>query len=255
MLCLYLIPKQTPDRSFLLRESQRLSVMTIGKTIFCLAFSLLSSVLSQAAQPDYITYENKRMGTLEEPYLLRTYVPSLELDEEVLAHHSRGFPSPPLFTFQRSFVHERILRNDSRHSGRHQRKLRTSSGLCMGQHRMQVTLCLGKWIPRFGKPLGLSPKRSAQRQLLSPSFRAGLLQDTGETTSSNQWKATFRPSKLPREQAYSGTSRILLFDRWKDDHRYSQTRPSRSDSRGAIRFLEPIGCLALPRSKDFFRSH
>ena len=94
MLCLYLITKQTPYRSFLLRESQRLSVMTIGKTFFCLSFSLLSSVLLQAVQPDYITYENKRMGTIETPYLLRTYVPSLELDEEVLAHHSRGFPSP-----------------------------------------------------------------------------------------------------------------------------------------------------------------
>ena len=93
MLCLYLNPKQPPHR-FLLRESQRPSVMTIEKTIFCLSFSLLSAALLQAVQPDYITYENKRMGTLDTPYLLRTYVPSLELDEEVLAHHSRGFSSP-----------------------------------------------------------------------------------------------------------------------------------------------------------------
>ncbi len=68
--------------------------MTIGKPVLCLFFTFFFPLASKAAQPNYITYENKRMGTLEKPYLLRTYVPSLGLDDEVLSHHSRGFPSP-----------------------------------------------------------------------------------------------------------------------------------------------------------------
>jgi cytochrome c oxidase subunit 2 len=61
-----------------------------------LYFSLwvMVSLAAQAAYPDYITYDNKRMGTPEKPYILRTYIPNLELDDEVLSHHSRGFPSP-----------------------------------------------------------------------------------------------------------------------------------------------------------------
>jgi len=52
------------------------------------------SFVGQAAPPDYVTYDNKRMGTPEKPYILRTCIPNLELGDEVLSHHGRGFPSP-----------------------------------------------------------------------------------------------------------------------------------------------------------------
>ena len=68
--------------------------MTIVSSPLCVFFSFFLPLVLQAVHPDYLTYDNKRMGTVEKPYILRTYVPSRELDEEVLSHHSRGFPSP-----------------------------------------------------------------------------------------------------------------------------------------------------------------
>jgi cytochrome c2 len=68
--------------------------MAIHKQQLYSSLWVLASLLVQAAHPDYITYDNKRMGTPEKPYILRTYIPNLELGEEVLSHHSRGFPSP-----------------------------------------------------------------------------------------------------------------------------------------------------------------
>ena len=54
----------------------------------------IALLAAQVAHADYITYDNKRMGAPEKPYILRTYLPSLGLDDEVLSHHGRGFPSP-----------------------------------------------------------------------------------------------------------------------------------------------------------------
>ena len=196
--------------------------MTIGKPLLCLFFSFFLPLASKAAQPNYITYENKRMGTLEKPYLLRTYVPSLGLDDEVLSHHSRGFPSPRYSTSSGRLSTSGSYGTIPRHSGRHQRKLRSPVGLRMGYHRMQVTLRLGKRIPRYGEPLGFAPKREAKWKLFSPSIRASLLQGKGKTTFANQREASFRENKLLWKQAHQRASRFLLSSRWTDNHCFSR---------------------------------
>lgn len=43
---------------------------------------------------DYITYNNKPMGSLDKPFVLRTFVPNLDLEDEVTARHSRASTSP-----------------------------------------------------------------------------------------------------------------------------------------------------------------
>ena len=153
--------------------------MTIRKPVLCLFFSFFLPLASKAAQPNYITYENRRMGTLEKPYLLRTHVPSLGLDDEVLSHHSHGFPSPRYSPFQRTFVHKRILWNDPRYSA----AISVSYGPRLA-YVWDTTECgystLGQTDSSIWRAIGVRPKAEAKWKLFSPSLRAGLLQGKGK---------------------------------------------------------------------------
>ena len=65
-------------------------------------FLNLSSMLlfSQAigktySETGYLTFDNKPLGSMEKPLVLRTYVPSIGIDyDDVLPNHARGLTSP-----------------------------------------------------------------------------------------------------------------------------------------------------------------
>ena len=140
--------------------------MTIGKPVLCLFFSFFLPLASKAAQPNYITYENKRMGTLEKPYLLgprskprfgrRSSFPPLRV------------PVPPLFPFQRAFVHKRILWNDPRHSGRHQRKLRSLGWPTYGIPPNAGYSTLGQTDSSIWRAIGVRPKAGGEMEIIQP---------------------------------------------------------------------------------------
>lgn len=61
------------------------------------ALSLLfpaAVALHAADQPRYITYNTFPMGTVEQPLLLRTYLPDPDVDDAVFANHQLSAPSP-----------------------------------------------------------------------------------------------------------------------------------------------------------------
>ena len=54
-----------------------------------------SSKVSDYAEKGYLTFDNKPLGSLNRPLVLRTFVPTLELSKEsVLSNHSSGSTSP-----------------------------------------------------------------------------------------------------------------------------------------------------------------
>ena len=69
-----------------------ISLCTIG-----LALSL---TLSQAQQPSegldgpILTYNNRPLGSVQQPLLMRTFMPNISLGDEVLVRHRRGHNSP-----------------------------------------------------------------------------------------------------------------------------------------------------------------
>ena len=65
------------------------------KDKFILFLCLLLSSISQSADKDYMTFENKPLGTIESPMIIRNYLPNPDLDKDtVLPNHSTGLPSP-----------------------------------------------------------------------------------------------------------------------------------------------------------------
>ena len=53
------------------------------------------SKVSDYAEKGYLTFDNKPLGSLNRPLVLRTFVPTLELSKEsVLYNHSSGSTSP-----------------------------------------------------------------------------------------------------------------------------------------------------------------
>jgi hypothetical protein len=61
---------------------------------FLTSLALIAAFGASGAHPDYITYDNKRIGSPDKPYIIRTYLPNPDLEDVVLSHHGRGFESP-----------------------------------------------------------------------------------------------------------------------------------------------------------------
>jgi cytochrome c2 len=50
--------------------------------------------LGALAAPEFLTYDNRPMGSADQALIIRTYLPNPGLDKEVTAHHGVGLPSP-----------------------------------------------------------------------------------------------------------------------------------------------------------------
>lgn len=64
--------------------------MKINYYFFC----ILSIGISTLFSDRLISYDNQPMGSKNDPFIFRTYIPELEIDQEVLTHHYRGYESP-----------------------------------------------------------------------------------------------------------------------------------------------------------------
>jgi mono/diheme cytochrome c family protein len=63
--------------------------------IRCIFALLVTTELgSSAGIESYLTFDNQPLGSVGKPLVMRTFLPNLDLDKEVLAHHSEGRKTP-----------------------------------------------------------------------------------------------------------------------------------------------------------------
>jgi cytochrome c2 len=60
----------------------------------CYRFLFAMFAIGALAAPEFLTYDNRPMGTSDKALIIRSYVPNPGLDKEVTAQHGTGLPSP-----------------------------------------------------------------------------------------------------------------------------------------------------------------